>query len=208
MKKIETPNSGAIIQFSRIVGQKVLYGSPFYHQGFIRLRIDKAQTYISDTEIIQYYSDNNNNYIEVDLSFSQFAELITSMNIGDGVPCTINRLKGEKFDDPWIEDNRLELDKDIEKETNSTIESIKEMIDLIENEKLTKTVKTKLIQQCHKIIKTLNDKLPFIAEMYAEHLDKLEQKSKTEIAAYCDLAVRHVGLNTLKFPQLPEILND
>jgi hypothetical protein len=124
------------------------------------------------------------------------------MNMGDGVPCTVQRLMGKEFEAPWIDDERLQLDDDIKKETNNAVESITELIDLIENEKLTNKTKITLINQCRKIIKILNDSLPFIAEMYAEHLSKLEQKAKTEIAAYCDLAVRQVGLDTLKLPQL------
>lgn len=204
MEQITTPDCGAMIQFSRISGQKVLYGSPFYHQKFIRLRISKAQTYRSfhDNE---YMAENiGHRYIEVDLSFSQFAECITSMNIGNGVPCTLYNLMGKEFEQPTIDDNRIKLDDEIKNETTLAIESITELINLIETEKLTAKVKSRLLNQCHKIVRVLNDHLPFIAQMYAEHLDKLEQQAKTEIAAYCDLAVMQVGLDTLQLPQLPE----
>lgn len=74
---------------------------------------------------------------EVEMSYSQFAEAITIMNIGDGVPCTIRYTKkdGHIKDVPFVrKQEQLEQEfkghlKDIKQEVINTMSEVREIFD-------------------------------------------------------------------------------
>lgn len=192
----------AIISFSRCSGQTILFGSQFVHQGFVRLRIAKARAYNTSYDTTKYSSEPGA-YIEVDMSFSQFAEAITTMNAGEGVPCTIASMNGQVFERPVLQNEGEKYHSNIDRYIKSSIESIAELIQTIEQETMSKKAKDRLVEQARKVIQTLSDNLPYVAQLFHEHLDKLEQKAKTEIAAYADMTIAQYGLDSRKLPQLP-----
>lgn len=202
--KVELPESAALISFSRTSGQSVMFGSPFVHQHYITLRISKAKAFRNLNET-QYMSESMP-YIEVAMSHSQFAEAITAINVGQGVPCTIKHINGQRLEDPWLENERLSIDNEVNVVTKESIEYIQELILAIQEEKIPKKAQDRLLNLARTAIRKLNDSLPFIAEMYLEHLDKLEQRAKTEISAYADMTITQYGLDAIahQFPQLAQ----
>ena len=204
MEDVAAPESAGMIQISRISGQTVLFGSPFVHQGYVALRIHKAASYRNLSETTHRIG-NRNPYIEVYLSYSQFAEAITTMNMGEGVPCTIHSLMGERLEQPWLENDRMEFDNEINSVVIDCIENINDLITAIDEERMSVKAKARLIGIARNSISRLNSSLPFIADMYLEYLDKLEQRAKTEIAAYADMTAYQYGLDAISnLPQLPE----
>ena len=202
--RIEVPESAGLISFSRTSGQSVMFGSPFVHQHYITLRITKARAFRSSHEV-QYMGDRMP-YIEVAMSHSQFAEAITTINMGQGAPCTVKHINGQRLEDPWLVDDRLDFDSDVRNVAREAVEYIQELIQAIEEEKMSKKAQDRLIGLARRTISKLTDSLPFIAEMYLEHLDKLEQAAKTEISAYADMTVHQYGLGAIAqgMPQLPQ----
>lgn len=86
----EHHESYGLAQFSRIGGKSgKLFGSSIEHQHFIELTISRASRsrqfqhdhYMPDQELISVF-----------MSPTQFAELLTSLNVGTGVPVTIKHI--------------------------------------------------------------------------------------------------------------------
>jgi len=73
-----------------------LFGSSIQHSHTIRLKIAPAK--IDRMLNRDWFHANTKPYIEVEMSYSQFAEAITSMNVGDGVPVTLRRLDGKTIE--------------------------------------------------------------------------------------------------------------
>lgn len=70
-----------------------LFGSSIKHHDIITLRISPA--YMDrDLNYDRYYAENHP-YIEINMSQSQFAQAITSLNMGAGVPVTLRQINGE-----------------------------------------------------------------------------------------------------------------
>jgi len=91
-----------------------LFGSSIQHNHTIRLKIAPAK--IDQMLNRDWFHANTKPYIEVEMSYSQFAEAITSMNVGDGVPVTLRRLDGRMIEDCPQFDKRQEFEKEFEKE--------------------------------------------------------------------------------------------
>src|SRR5271154_1604303 len=70
-----------------------LFGSIATHHSFITLSVKRAEVHrhlASD-----WYHAEARDLIEIEMSHSQFAEMITSPGIGDGIPCTIRAFDGK-----------------------------------------------------------------------------------------------------------------
>lgn len=89
-KVCETHASFGLIQASRTSGQVRLFGSAIpSHQHFISLSIARAKRIRTGLGVVHYARTGE--VLKVSLSELQWAELITSLGSGDGVPCTIER---------------------------------------------------------------------------------------------------------------------
>ncbi len=67
-----------------------MFGSSIMHNNVIRLSTEREGNedwFLAGTDI-------NDMIVEVEMSYTQFAEAITSLNIGDGIPVTITKVNG------------------------------------------------------------------------------------------------------------------
>ena len=201
--KNRLPEELGIARFNRVSGNRNLYGSPFTHPSYVELTISrgKMETSYGKTE---YWAQHNNPYIVVDFSNNQFAELITTMNIGSGIPCTVHRFNGQTYNYNSVkpEDNRVKVNHQIDESSKTIINQLNELIQIIEEEKMSQRTKARLINQARRISLTLRESLPYVVKQYSEYLDRLEQQSKTEIASYADIAIKQYGLDKLNTPTL------
>ena len=84
--------SYGMLQFSRVSGgAKALFGSSIQHKDTIVMRLKEGEV---SRELNSDYFFGENEIVECEMSYSQFAEAITSMNMGTGVPVTIRYIQG------------------------------------------------------------------------------------------------------------------
>jgi hypothetical protein len=200
-EEIPVPEAAALIAFSRTqCTREDLYDVPYPVQGYITMSVSRVKQYrsLGDTHHM-----NENELIEVKMSYSQFAEAITTMNYGCGVPCTLNYFNGEKI--PSIENQIHEVDLF----TDDVIDEVAEMagkIDRLYHEvaaaKISKGLQTRLLSQISSLSGVLKDRLPFIEKVYIEKLDKLKAKVKTDIAAWMDHIAINKGIESIKSDHL------
>jgi len=91
----ERHESFGLVGFSRVQGSTHLFGSHLErHHHFIVLRVHRAQVVHSSLGYDRHRTDGRVPIVEVEMSAAQFAEAITTMNVGEGVPCTIRSVEG------------------------------------------------------------------------------------------------------------------
>ena len=85
--------SYGMLQFNRTSGGKTaLFGSSIQHSDTIMMRLRQGEV---SRDINNDWFFGADVIVEVEMSYSQFAECITSMNMGSGVPVTIRYIKGQ-----------------------------------------------------------------------------------------------------------------
>ena len=89
----EAHPSYGIVGISRISGNTALFESEVKHMYYIALRIKEAERWQDGTKVRVH---GRRELIEIYLTEAQFAQLITSANIGDGVPCTLHYVAGDR----------------------------------------------------------------------------------------------------------------
>jgi hypothetical protein len=201
----ETHPAGALIQISRCSGKEHLFGSDFDHQHYITLKITPATTHRSLART--WYMGKLTPYVEVAMSASQFAEAITTLNVGVGVPCTMRHLHGhKKF--PRIEpiSQRPTFEAEGGQAIAESVAAIDEAMAALDDAKLSVRSKSDIAGKLNKAKARLKDRLPFLVEAYKEHLDDVEQQAKTEIAAYADHVRNELGGKMLNDPAVIALL--
>ena len=96
--KHEHPSYG-MVQFVRTGGSsRRLFGSGLnHHSATILLTVREG---VRHHELGRDWYMGNRALVEVELSAAQFTSLLTQMNVGTGVPCTIRRYNGEVAEPP------------------------------------------------------------------------------------------------------------
>lgn len=156
--------------------------------------------------------------IEVEMTPAQFADAITSLNIGEGVPCTIRyvRHEGEKQPPPY--EGKIETHhKGMKQRVHDAMEKAKNYQALaseILSKKGNLTVKERkeLTEYMFHMMQEVCENLPFIASELAKVMDETKSQAKAEIEAFLISAAKqepHINYVTKKplTPKDLEVIN-
>lgn len=149
--------------------------------------------------------------VEVILSAAQFADLLTTMNVGDGVPCTIRFAEGRLMEDPPDED--LETEKvraSFKKEAREFSSKLRGTVDEIresfEKKNVTKADRKEILEKLASCLMEVEENLPFILESFEESAEKVVGHAKAEIDAFATHTVMAAGLEALADGKFPKAL--
>ena len=205
--------SYGLIGFSRCTGSKRLFGSAIPKHGtFISLRISHAQRL---HHLSRDWYHPRKTIIELDLSAAQFADLITSMNMGVGVPCTINYLNGKIEPSPDLETEaekvRTDFRSDIKGLVTKLKESQKEVKEILSQKTILLSDREKIRWVLDKVVQDVEANMPFVLDSFQEASDKVITHAKAEIEAFTNTRIMTAGIAALSnedpTPKLEE-LND
>src|SRR6185312_8767541 len=118
--QVEEHESYGVVGFNRVTGNPgSLFGSSINHSNFIRLRISRAAR---EWHLSTYWYRDREQLIELDLSAAQFADLITSMNVGVGVPCTLRYVGTDRMAECPSHDQRAKHNDDFTRNAHKITE--------------------------------------------------------------------------------------
>lgn len=199
-RKIEHESFG-LLSFSRVQSNvaRHLFGSSIKHQNTIRLRINRAEEHRS---LNRFWFFQRKQIIEIELSYSQFTEAITSMNTS-GVPCTILYVEGKEMEDCPGESQRELFEREFEGKvrdiTDTLLELQKETFELLHKKGTFKVSdKEKLKSLVSKITREVRQNIPFVQKSYNEAIDKTTMEAKTEIESFINHQIHTLGLEEFK----------
>lgn len=192
--------SYGIIGLSRVSGHTRLFGSrvPLHHD-FIILRVHRATRRFS---FCTERASANEQVIEVALSSVQFARMLTEMNMGDGVPCTLRRVGREEM--PEVPDAPVEL-VEARIEAAERVASIRGKVAQRVDElraKLSGKVSAKLFAEVEAVLQgfvtEVASSIPFYQKQVDEAAERAAAAASAEVDAYITGAVTRVGLAALQ----------
>ena len=193
-------------------GKQNLFGSSIKHNEVITLRINPAS--ISRNLNNDYIFSDPNSYIEINMSQAQFAQAITSFNMGDGTPVTLRKLNDQYIEPCPYENKRIQFTNELSEElkviSNEIEEVSKATEELIENKRtFNKADKEKILNTLHKVQGIFNGNLSYIYSQFNKQMDKTVTEAKAEVEGHIkaridDMASRGIDLIS-KQDTLPEI---
>ncbi len=179
------PSFGNIQLTRRSGGTRTVFGSGAKHSSTVVLKISTAR----------YTRKLNNDWIspgqelvEVEMSEAQFAQFIMSSGLGEGTPCTLKYVGGQRIEDcPEIgmrEQFHGEIDAAL-KGLQDVMSELKALAsELSDKPRLTKEDKEKLTRAVNAAQRAVNGDLEFIQAQFDEAMDKSVNAAKIEAEAY------------------------
>lgn len=197
--------SFGMIGFSRITGgRRQLFASALKDHGTtIRLQITQAR--MGNDLGRDWIRGDIMPIIEVEMSPAQWAEFITSPNIGSGVPCTIRTLDKKSVEEPPLgfgeEHERVKDDvknhvKDL---TKAVIGVAKRTTAIFDSPgKVTKAERTEILGMLGKLESLIGADVPFLLDQLDEAAGKIVTNKVAEADAFITHALQMLGLRGLK----------
>jgi hypothetical protein len=200
---IEKHESYGLISISRVSGGRRLFGSSVQHQHFFQLRIYRGQRESGEWGE-HFRTDGRVPIVEVHLSPAQFVEMITTMNMGEGGPCTISNVEGIYMETtPQDAGSELKLMAEIfEERLVDTVDSmrakLKELDKLLEKKSFTKEDKANIRNILNAGVRVMADNAPHTLKVFGEHTEKMVAKGKLEVESFVMLAIQKAGIKSIK----------
>jgi hypothetical protein len=201
----ETHESYGIISISRVSSQPPvnLFGSSIRHGHYITLKISTARKR-RDFQKDRYNSVER--LIEVDLSATQFANVITSFNVGDGVPCTLNYVKGDKgyHREKCPEINfKQQATKELKEEMadlGKRLDNLKkDSVEILNGKGAIKVAdRKKLLEDLRMIDQEIRSNIPYVHECFNESVETTITEAKGEIDATFQTIRERLGDSAIK----------
>jgi hypothetical protein len=201
--KVYEHESYAMMDISRTSCNKGqnLFGSSIKHQNTIRIRIAPAKL---DRHLNRdWFHAKHTPYIEVEMSYSQFAEAITSLNQGDGVPVTLTYLNGKQIEKCPQIDKRQEFEEEFEEEMlkiGYSLRKLTEQAESLLNDKKapTKAEKEAILNGIKMLRQEIESNVPFIQSSFNEQMDKTVLEAKGEVEGFVMHKIISTGLTGLQ----------
>ena len=199
--------SFVMLGFSRVqsTGQR-LFGSQLEHHNYITMTISEAE-YNRDSELhSDWYFSGTRPLLEGAMSAEQFAEAITTMNVGSGVPATLTFHNGERFEMPSMPTKAEQFKEEIDARVKEKIDEINALTSKIKErfedpKPLKVDEKKELLSSLEQATLIFNSYLPFVMKQFEESMGKIVVESKAAVEAFVMDAVTKTGLETIKANQ-------
>lgn len=186
-EKEQHPSYG-ILQISRATSSKPVnvFGSSIKHTNTIRMQLSKA--YVQRDLSNDFYMTDDH-LVEIEMSESQFAEMICSMNMGSGTPVTIKWLRGEGMieDCPYSDKRKLfesEFEDSIKKQNELVNQLMLQIEELLKKPKVGKNDLKEAMSLLQRLYGCMNEGKSFIYKQFNEQMDKTTLEAKGEVEAF------------------------
>lgn len=209
-EKSTTHESYGMIQINRFQGGiNTYFGSSIKHDGGISISIHEADL-DRDLSRDSYFSKKT--LIEVQMSYNQFAEMLTVGMNTSGTPCTIQYAEGTKKEKPPFENKRQQFQeefKDKMKEIESKLDNLLSYANELQSKStVSKKDRSELIHQIKMAKQDIGSNLPFTESQFNKQIDKTIVEAKAEIEGFFETKIRDIGIEHLeeyiKKPQIEE----
>lgn len=207
------PSFGAI-SLGRISssGAHPMYGSSVKHRNTIRLTVSHSECKRMLSG--DWYSPRGK-IVEVEMTQNQWAELVSSVGLGAGVPCTIKWLDGPVEEPPFqskVGQFQAEFQEKMDGAFASASEAIEKAEGLLEKKSVTKANREELLRLLHSIQAAVKSNAPFVYKQFNEQMEKTTTEVKGELEAWqlnrvVELAAMGLA-NEAASIELPDIQNN
>lgn len=179
-----------------------LFGSSILHGETISMRVYRAEV---DRKYKQdwYHTNGSIPIVEVEMSQTQFAEIITSMNMGDGFPVTIRSVEGKRTEACPYENKRMQHANEFKKTMQDFGGRLKNTSDelLKTIAKLPKKDQENAKNLLNMLVQEIDSNIPFYGDQFERQMDKTVTEAKGEVEAFIQNKIATAGLAALKGDQ-------
>jgi len=207
---VETHPSYGVLNINRMQGRvTALFGSSIEHHETICLTISHAEKHRKFNS--DYFHDRDE-IIEVWMSPTQFADVITSFGQGSGTPVTIRHINKKRFPLPEYSDVKREFRSEFAQKAQEISTDLATAVHDLKELMLKPTIpKTKLKEVLSKLEGAsmgIANNMPFVLGQFHEQMTNAVTEAKGEIDAFIARKIRENGLTAIAQGAVPVNLID
>lgn len=206
-EEIETHESYGVINASRFTCNPTdFFGTPVKCAGGIEFTLHRAER--------SFHRISGERFVprkiiaQFRMTPVQFAELITTMNAGQGVPCTLDLIpegceRLQKLDDPPPQQSeakqiREEFGREMD-EALATLKAAKRRVGkLLDESKIGKGRRQEIEHEIFELMRKFEDSAPFVMGQVERAAKETASTAKAEIAAYAGIVAEQTGVEMLR----------
>jgi hypothetical protein len=206
--KFERHESYGMAVFSRLqrCGSVRLFGSAITdHPTTIELKIvpGKLEHHLSE----DWFQGDSLPLMVVEFSAAQFAGLLTTMNVGSGVPCTIRSFNGQSVSEPPYrpmesEKVRTGFEEEMAQWGKKLRAQAKSLLELLNKPTINKADRVAIKGWVGTVVQEIESNIPFVLSQFQGAVDRTMAAGKAEIDAFITTMALKTGLKQLKSQQL------
>lgn len=197
----ERHESYGLIGFNRVSSSKNenFFGSSVRCNHFIELHVRRATR---RRNLNSYWYHDEEELIELRLSPNQFAELLTTMNVGSGVPCTLQYVGGQRMADCPSVDQRAMFEDEFTEDVANSIKEAEGLLGEIKEVFAAKTAigqkdRAEIVKKLDQMVMHIKNNIPFVQSQFNEAMDKTVVEAKSEVEAFVNNKIHSLGLAAL-----------
>jgi hypothetical protein len=191
-----------LVRINRIEGgSQTLFQSDLKHDRSIELTISTATL---DRGLHSDWVHAKSEIVQVRMSQAQWATLVSSMNMGSGVPCTIQHIQHKRMPVIDATPKRETFESEIKQFTSKIISKAAQLEKILEEMLKQSSIKKgdmkNLQGGLRNIIQDLHSNLPFIEKCFHEEMETTTEAAKAEVENYLLTTVINRGLEAIRNP--------
>ena len=192
------------IRASRVSGNTNLYDSEFKHQHYITVAISRSE---HRRNLSNNWLFGREELIEVAMSEAQWVSFISTMNIGSGTACTIERVQGERMPSlPNPAQDTKKFKQEMLKDFKEAEQNHKKMVAMIEDLPISTKKKEEMLRQATMAYDRIQGSLGFVADQFGEHMENTTNKAKAEVEGFFTGVLVRLGIKSLKDKERPFLM--
>lgn len=199
------PAFGMVSVSRRHTNRGTLHGSDLNHTEIIHVKVHQGDVMECDGSIRYGQKSRSAPLIEFSLSTAQWAAMITSFGLGEGVPCTLNYIRDGKTvrvpEIEPIESTRERFDRQIEESARRQVEKMQgvlaELGELVAKGKAGKKELAELYSTMSSGLGNLPLDLAFTSTLLQEQMDGIVASGKAELEAVALGVAQRMGLKAI-----------
>lgn len=202
MTEREKHPSQVQVSFSRVQSSHPMpfYGSDIKVNNWIQLRI-KTSIKKRDLSNDRFHADDT--ILEIRLSPNQFSELLTTMNVGEGVPGTLTfhqvlDLPNGAVPMPVQENKTAIFKEEINLLGTDIMARMIELENTVDGLNISKSAKTAILERTRMVKQDITSNLPFILRQAKEQVDKIVSAGKSAVDAFYTGVITRLGIAALQ----------
>lgn len=207
-KELEQHESYGMMSFNRFDGGNgAFFGSSIKSDGGIEMTLKTGEV---RHNLNHDWYRGKETIARVRMTGAQFADLITNLNMGEGVPVTLEYVHGKHMSEPPFINKRIQFEENFKQEmkevSNQMLELTKRTEEILSRAKApTKKEKEEILHNIAMLNQKVSSDMPFVHKSFNEQMDKTVKEAKNEIETYVNSTIHSLGMEKMsELKQLAE----
>lgn len=195
----ETHPSFGVVQISRGHGSDItLFGSSIKHNDVITLTVLHAER---NRGLHRDWIHSKQHIVEVEMSNEQFAAMITHLNSGDGTPCTLRSIEGQRIPRAAYVNPNTEFREEFNDKAREVGKALDSVISDFERQlsagRLSVTAMRDILGRLQSARQNVVANMPFVADQFATHMEHVVTEAKSAVEDFVATSIERAGLRAM-----------